>query len=152
RSVWPASPSRCPRRASCRRGLSEEAIWLARLVVRLLPNEPEGRGLLALMLHCEARRAARRGPDGAYVPLSEQDVALWSRALIDDAERELGVAGTRNAAGRFQLEAAIQPVHAHRAVPGRTDWDAIALFYEALVQHTGALGASASAPPVSVIA
>jgi len=124
-----------------RRGLSEEAIWLARLVVRLLPNEPEGRGLLALMLHCEARRAARRGPDGAYVPLSEQDVALWSHALIDDAERELAVAATRNAAGRFQLEAAIQSVHAHRAVTGRTDWDAIALFYEALVQHTGALGA-----------
>jgi len=123
------------------RGLSDEAIWLARLVVRLLPAEPEARGLLALMLHCEARRAARRGSDGAYVPLSEQDVARWSRALIDEAERELAAAATRDAAGRFQLEAAIQSVHAHRAVTGRTEWDAIALFYEALVQHTGALGA-----------
>src|SRR5262249_40373505 len=84
---------------------------------------------------------------GAYVPLSEQDVALWSRALIDDAERELAVAATRNAAGRFQLEAAIQSVHAHRAVTGRTDWDAIALFYEALVQHTGALGARVGRSP-----
>jgi len=62
-----------------RRGLAEEAIWLGRLVARLLPDEPEALGLLALMLHCEARRPARRDPAGAYVPLGRQDVALWSR-------------------------------------------------------------------------
>src|SRR5438445_857737 len=60
-----------------RRGLAEEAIWLGRLVVRLLPDEPEAHGLLALMLHCEARRGARRDAAGGYVPLTRQDVTLW---------------------------------------------------------------------------
>lgn len=124
-----------------RRGLAEEAIWLARLLVRLLPDEPESRGLLALVLHCEARRAARRGADGRYVPLSEQDVALWSGELIAEAEHELSLAATRQSPGRFQLEAAIQSVHAQRATTGETNWEAIALLYEGLVRHTPALGA-----------
>src|SRR5712692_3375427 len=80
---WDDAAGADPRRS----GLAEEAIWLARLVVQLAPNAPEARGLLALMLHCEARRPARRAPDGAYIPLSEQDVALWSRAMIDEAEQ-----------------------------------------------------------------
>jgi RNA polymerase sigma-70 factor (ECF subfamily) len=122
-------------------GLAEEAVWLARVLVRLLPDEPEARGLLALLLHCDARRAARRGPGGEYVPLSEQDVARWSRALADEAERELATAAAHGAMGRFQLEAAIQSVHAQRAVTGRTEWGAIALFYEALVRHSPTLGA-----------
>jgi predicted RNA polymerase sigma factor len=124
-----------------RRDLGTEAIWLARVVTRLLPGEPEARGLLALMLHCEARRPARRGRDGAFVPLSEQDVALWSRAMIDEAERELAAAATRGGVGRFQLEAAIQSVHAQRAATGRTDWEALALLYEGLVRHSDTLGA-----------
>src|SRR5262249_31838780 len=57
-----------------RRGLADEAIWLGRLVTRLLPSEPEALGLLALMLHCDARRAARRDDDGRYVPLDQQDI------------------------------------------------------------------------------
>src|SRR5262245_23393071 len=124
-----------------RRDLGAEALWLARLVTRLLPAEPEARGLLALTLHCEARRASRRGRDGAFVPLSEQDVALWSRPMIAEAERELTRAAAHQAPGRFQLEAAIQSVHAQRAVTGRTDWDAVALLYEGLVRHSDALGA-----------
>src|SRR5262249_8957602 len=72
-----------------RRGLAEEAIWLGRLVTRLLPDEPEALGLLALMLHCEARRPARRDADGAYVPLRDQDVTRWSRPMMDEAERLL---------------------------------------------------------------
>jgi RNA polymerase sigma-70 factor (ECF subfamily) len=123
------------------RGLADEAVWLARVLVRLLPNEPEAHGLLALLLHCEARRGARRGSDGAYVPLSEQDVARWSRPLIDEAEATLGAAAALGRIGRFQLEAAIQSVHAQRARTGRTEWEAIALFYEELVRHTPALGA-----------
>jgi predicted RNA polymerase sigma factor len=124
-----------------RRGLADEAIWLARLVVRAMPDQAETLGLLALMLHCEARRPARRGPDGAYVPLSEQDVSRWSRPLVDEAERLLHAAAALGAPGRFQLEAAIQSVHAHRAVSGRTQWQEIALLYEALVGRAPTLGA-----------
>jgi RNA polymerase sigma-70 factor (ECF subfamily) len=124
-----------------RQGLAEEAIWLGRLVEQLLPDEPEGQGLLALMLHCEARRAARRDADGSYVPLSRQDVALWSRPMIDEAEATLSRASEAKRPGRFQLEAAIQSVHARRAVTGRTDWEAIALLYEGLIRLAPTIGA-----------
>ncbi|MDW6022298.1 DUF6596 domain-containing protein [Mesorhizobium sp. BAC0120] len=122
-------------------GLTEEAIYLGRLIVKLLPDEPEAHGLLALMLHCEARRAARRSPGGAYVPLAEQDWALWSSALAEEAEKELALAAREGRMGRFQLEAAIQSVHAHRAVTGKTDWDAVALLYEGLVRLAPTVGA-----------
>jgi RNA polymerase sigma-70 factor (ECF subfamily) len=124
-----------------RRGLTAEAVWLARLVVDLLPGEPEACGLLALMLHCEARRDARRDPDGHYVPLSEQDVRAWSRDTIAEAERVLADAARAGVAGRFQLEAAIQSAHAYRAVSGRTAWDDIALLYEALLRIAPTVGA-----------
>lgn len=124
-----------------RRGLAEEAIWLGRLVVGLLPAEPEALGLLALMLHCEARRAARRDPAGRYVPLAEQDVARWSRAMMDDAEATLSAAARASAPGRFQLEAAIQSAHARRAATGRTDWEAIALLYQGLLLCAPTIGA-----------
>ena len=124
-----------------RQGLAEEAIWLGRLVTRLLPDEPEAAGLLALMLHCEARRTARRDADGGYVPLTDQDVARWSRAMIDEAEAMLRAASRVNRPGRFQLEAAIQSVHAQRAVTGLTDWGAIALLYEGLLRLAPTIGA-----------
>ncbi|UFP96290.1 RNA polymerase sigma factor [Gloeobacter morelensis] len=127
-----------------RRGLAAEAIWLSRLLVGLMPEEPEARGLLALMLHCEARRGARRNPGGAYVPLLEQDVTLWSHSMVEEAEQELARAATHRSIGRYQLEAAIQSVHAQRAVTGRTDWQAVALLYEHLVALTPALGAQVS--------
>jgi predicted RNA polymerase sigma factor len=122
------------------RDLAEEAIWLARVLLQLMPKEGEVRGLLALMLHCEARRAARRGPDGRYVPLSEQDSRQWSLPLIEEAERHLAEAASRGGTGRFQLEAAIQSVHAERARSGRTEWNAIMLFYEQLVRISPTLG------------
>jgi RNA polymerase sigma-70 factor (ECF subfamily) len=124
-----------------RRGLTGEAIWLGRLAAALLPDEPETHGLLALMLHCEARRGARRDAAGAYVPLAHQDVTQWSGPLIDEAEESLTRASQANRPGRFQLEAAIQSVHAHRAVTGRTDWEAIALLYEGLLQYAATVGA-----------
>src|SRR5258707_1701710 len=105
------------------RDLAEEAIWLARVLLQLMPSEAEVRGLLALMLHCEARRPARRGPDGRYVPLSEQDARQWSLPLIEEAERHLADASRYGRSGRFQTEAAIQSVHAERARSGRPDWD-----------------------------
>jgi predicted RNA polymerase sigma factor len=122
------------------RDLAEEAIWLARVLLLLMPGQAEVHGLLALMLHCEARRAARRGPDGRYVPLSEQNAQLWSISLIEEAERHLGEASSRGRAGRFQLEAAIQSVHAERARNGRIAWPAIMLFYEQLIRVSPTLG------------
>ena len=122
------------------RDLAEEAIWLARVLLQLMPREAEVRGLLALMLHCEARRTARRGQDGRYIPLSEQDAQLWSLPLIEEAERLLAETATFGRAGRFQLEAAIQSVHAERARSGRTEWAAIMLFYEQLIRISPTLG------------
>lgn len=122
------------------RDLAEEAIWLARVLLQLMPGEAEVQGLLALMLHCEARRPARRGPDGRYVPLSEQDPNQWSLLLVEEAERYLSEAFKLGRSGRFQLEAAIQSVHAERATTGRTDWAAITVFYEQLIRTLPALG------------
>jgi len=124
--------------------LADEAIWLARVLVQQMPDEPEARGLLALMLFCEARRAARRTKDGRYVPLSEQEPADWSAERIHEAERELSAAAALDRPGRFQLEAAIQSVHAERRTTGRTDWDAIATLYEHLVRLAPTLGARIS--------
>jgi RNA polymerase sigma-70 factor (ECF subfamily) len=123
------------------RGLAEEAIWLGRVLLEVLPNEPEVQGLLALMLHCEARQSARRSAEGRFVPLSDQDPARWNIAMIAEAERLLAHAATLSRLGRFQIEAAIQSVHAERARTGYTDWNAIALFYERLVQLSPTLGA-----------
>jgi predicted RNA polymerase sigma factor len=122
------------------RDLAEEAIWLARVLMQLMPGEGEVRGLLALMLHCEARRLARRGQDGRYVPLSEQDARQWSLPFIEEAEHHLTVASRYGRTGRFQLEAAIQSVHAERVRSGRTEWAAIMLFYERLIFISPTLG------------
>jgi RNA polymerase sigma-70 factor (ECF subfamily) len=116
-----------------RQGLLDEAVWLGRVVVGLLPEEPEGLGLLALMLYAGARRVARRSSSGDYVPLSEQDPALWDGAAIDEAERLLQQASSLGRIGRFQLEAAVQSVHAARRISGRTDWHAILELYDGLL-------------------
>jgi RNA polymerase sigma-70 factor (ECF subfamily) len=115
-----------------RRNLAAEAIWLGRLVVSLLPREPEALGLLALMLHAEARRAARRNAQGEYVPLAEQDPQAWDAQLIAEAEALLHTASRLGAVGRYQLEAAVQSAHMTRRFTGRTDWLAIERLYEAL--------------------
>ena len=123
------------------RGLSDEAIWLARVLHEVMPDEPEVLGLLALMLHCEARRSARRSAEGAFIPLTEQDPQLWNAQMIVEAEAHLSIAARMGRPGRFQLEAAIQSVHAERVRGNRTDWHAIALFYESLVQLSPTVGA-----------
>ncbi|ATU90359.1 RNA polymerase sigma factor [Phyllobacterium zundukense] len=124
-----------------RKGLALEAIDLCRMLLRLMPDEAEIRGLLALMLHCESRREARRNSTGAYVPLSEQDTEHWAKPMISEAEQLLKVAAQSGCVGRFQLEAAIQSVHAQRAITGHTNWEAIALLHEGLVVHTPTIGA-----------
>jgi predicted RNA polymerase sigma factor len=122
------------------RGLAEEGLWLVRLMVSQLPEEPEVRGLLALMLYCESRRAARRNAEGQYVPLGDQDCGLWNWQLIDEAERELARAAGASRVGRFQLEAAIQSVHAQRGRTGRTAWEAIQVFYDQLSRECPTAG------------
>jgi RNA polymerase sigma-70 factor (ECF subfamily) len=119
-----------------RRNLAEEAIWLGRLVASLLPQEPEALGLLSLMLHAQARRVARRDVEGRYVPLAEQDTALWDAAMIDEAESLLHGASVLGTIGRYQLEAAVQSAHVIRRDGGRADWAAIAHLYDALAQLT----------------
>jgi RNA polymerase sigma-70 factor (ECF subfamily) len=126
---------------STHHALAREAVALGRTLAELMPNEPEAHGLLALMLHCEARRDARYTRDGKFVPLDEQDTALWSRPMIDEAEKHLRTASARQRAGRYQLEAAIQSIHAHRAVSGSIDWKEIALLYEGLVRLAPTIGA-----------
>ena len=116
-----------------RRGHAAEAIWLGELVVGLLPDEPDAKGLLALMLYAESRKAARRDDRGRYVPLSEQDAGAWDSALIARAEALLREANSLEGVGRFQLLAAIQSVHATRRLTGRTDWDAIVQIYSTLL-------------------
>ncbi|HTZ66441.1 MAG TPA: DUF6596 domain-containing protein, partial [Roseiarcus sp.] len=118
------------------RNLAEEAIWLGRVAVSLTPDEPEAMGLLALMLYAHARREARRDTMGRYVPLSEQSVDRWDEEAIEEAEGLLKAAGGFGAPGRFQLEAAVQSVHAARRSTGATDWEAIALLYDALFALT----------------
>jgi RNA polymerase sigma-70 factor, ECF subfamily len=94
-------------------------------------------GLLALMLYAHSRREARRDGWGRYVPLSEQETGAWDQAAIEEAEGLLRAAGALGAPGRFQLEAAVQSVHAARRLSGTTDWPAIVVLYDALFALTG---------------
>jgi predicted RNA polymerase sigma factor len=120
-----------------RRELTGEALFLARLATELLPDEPEALGLLAFMLHAEARRGARRSADGEYIPLAEQDPALWDRRMIDEAEALLRRAGALRSIGRYQLEAALQSAHVDRHRTGRANWAAVVQLYDAVSAITG---------------
>lgn len=122
------------------RGVTEEAVFLGRTLVELLPKEPEAKGLLALMLYCEARRDARRDAHGCFVPLREQDPRRWARALIVEAEGLLTAAAAAARFGRFQCEAAIQSVHAQRAITGVVQHDALRTLYDLLWTHTPSVG------------
>jgi RNA polymerase sigma-70 factor (ECF subfamily) len=116
-----------------RRDLAEEAIFLCRVVTELLPEEPEALGLLALMLHAEARCAARRNSNGEYVPLAEQDVELWDGAMIGEAEELLRRAGMMASIGRYQLEGALQSAHVYRRRSGVANWEEVIQLYDALM-------------------
>jgi RNA polymerase sigma-70 factor (ECF subfamily) len=120
-----------------RRDLTEEAMFLARLVTELLPEEPEALGLLALMLHAEARRRARRNGDGEYVPLAEQDPALWDSQMIVEAEALLRRAGGVGSIGRYRLEAALQSAHVYRCRTGHANWAEVVQLYDVLFTLAG---------------
>jgi predicted RNA polymerase sigma factor len=122
--------------------LSDEARFLADLMVQLNPDKAEVLGLAACIALADARRPARVSDDGQYVPLDEQDCHRWDSRLINWGERLLQRAASLGQPGRFQLEAAIQSVHNHRAHSGLTDWQALALLYEGLMHRAPSVGAA----------
>ncbi len=115
-----------------RRELTGEALFLARLVSELMPDEPEALGLAALLFHAEARRPARRSETGDYVPLAEQDTSRWDKKLIVEADALLRRAGASESLGRYELEAALQSAHADRRLTGRNNWREVVALYDAL--------------------
>jgi RNA polymerase sigma-70 factor (ECF subfamily) len=117
---------------AARRDLTEEVMFLARLVTELLPTEPEALGLLALMLHAEARRCARRDANGEYVPLAEQDPSSWNGQMIAEAESLLLRASALGSVGRYQLEGALQSAHVHRCLTGQPNQAEVVQLYDAL--------------------
>ena len=117
-----------------RADLTSEAIRLARLLRRLLPEHGEIAGLLALMLLTDARRPARTTPDGALVPLAEQDRALWDRAQIEEGVGIIGDTLGRAAIGAYQLQAAIAAIHDEAPSDDETDWPQILALYDVLEQ------------------
>ena len=116
--------------------LMAEAIRLARLSAELLPADAETRGLLALMLLTDARRAARLSAQGDLVPLEGQDRALWNRVQIDEGVRILDDALAMRRPGPYQTQAAIAALHSTAATAGHTDWPQIAALYQALLRQT----------------
>jgi predicted RNA polymerase sigma factor len=112
-----------------RRDLANEAIRLARAVYNLLPDDGEVAGLLALMLLTDARRAARTGPDGELIPLTEQDRTLWDRNAISEGIEIITQTLSKGWIGSYQLQAAIAAVHDEAARAEDTDWPQILALY-----------------------
>jgi RNA polymerase sigma-70 factor, ECF subfamily len=113
-------------------GLCAEAIRLARILAALMPDEPEVAGLLALLLLTESRRSSRTRPDGSLVLLGEQDRTRWDRGLIEEGQAILRQCVRRNQPGPYQLQAAINAVHAVAATVDETDWSQIVELYDQL--------------------
>ena len=112
--------------------LSREAIRLGRLLVELMPDEPETKGLLALMLLTEARRPARTGADGSLVRLTDQDRTLWDRDLIVEGDELVRACLRLTGPGPYQIQAAIAAVHAATGTAAETDWSQIVSLYDHL--------------------
>ncbi|WP_322411251.1 RNA polymerase sigma factor [Microbacterium invictum] len=127
-----------------RPALRAEALRLAEVLAALSPDDPEVRGLLALLLHTESRRPARFA-GSTFVPLAEQDTRLWSTELRRRGDAELRRAAASGALGRFQLEAAISAVHSARAETGTTEWSAVVTLYRGLLQVAPSIGATIGA-------
>jgi len=113
--------------------LAAEAVRLGRLLVELMPDEPEARGLLALMLLGESRRPARVAADGSLVRLVDQDRTLWDQALKAEGQALVRECLRRNAPGPYQIQAAIAAVHSDAATAADTDWPAILALYDQLL-------------------
>ena len=117
-----------------RRDLAAEALRLARLLHRLLPEEAEVAGLLALMLLTDARRLARSGPGGELIPLDEQDRTRWDRPEIDEGVALLGATLPRGQIGPYQLQASVAAVHDEAPSTAATDWPQILALYTVLAR------------------
>ncbi len=115
-----------------RADLSAEAIRLGRVLVELMPDEPEAVGLLALMLLTEARRPARTGADGTLIRLADQDRSRWDSRLTAEGHELVRACLRRNQPGPFQIQAAIAAVHADAATSQATDWSQIVALYDQL--------------------
>lgn len=115
------------------RGLRTEAVRLARLLATLMPDEPEVAGLLALLLLTESRRAAQTLSDGSLVLLGEQDRGRWDRSLIEEGQAIVRRCLRRNQPGPYQLQAAINAVHADATTAEQTDWSQIVALYDQLL-------------------
>ncbi|WP_433356917.1 RNA polymerase sigma factor [Microtetraspora malaysiensis] len=114
--------------------LADEAIRLARMVQRLLPEDGEVTGLLALMLLTHARRAARTGPDGALIPMAEQDRSRWDADCVAEGVALISEALPRGDAGPYQVQAAIAALHDEAPNAEETDWPQVAALYEVLLR------------------
>jgi RNA polymerase sigma factor (sigma-70 family) len=117
--------------------LSSEAIRLARMVRRALPDDPEVAGLLALMLLTEARRPARTDAHGELIPLAEQDRTAWDADLIAEGDALIAAAWRRGSVGEYQVQAAIAALHDQAPVYEDTDWREILALYGLLERMTG---------------
>ncbi len=113
--------------------LSAEAIRLGRLMIELMPDEPEAKGLLALMLLADSRRRCRVTADGSLALLSDQDRSLWNRVLIDEGQALVRECLRINRPGRYQIQAAIQAVHSDAPSAAETDWRQILQLYDHLM-------------------
>ncbi|MEJ7688053.1 MAG: DUF6596 domain-containing protein [Variovorax sp.] len=127
-----------------RRGLTAEAIGLCRILCGLLPSEPEPLGLLALMLFCESRTAARRGPASEYVPLDLQDTGLWDAAMREEADHALQAAAGMQRLGAYQMEGAIQSAHCARRLGAQVPAEALLMLYDGLLALRPSIGARVS--------
>ena len=116
-----------------REDLCTEAVRLGRLLVELMPHEPEVMGLLALMLLVESRRATRVTADGDLVLLSDQDRSSWDRTLIAEGQAIVKECLRRNRPGPYQIQAAINAVHCDAPTAAQTDWRQILLLYDQLL-------------------
>ena len=114
-------------------GLCSEAIRLARILVTLMPDEPDAAGLLALLLLTESRRSSRTAADGSLVPLGEQDRSRWDQVLIEEGQQIVRACIRRNRPGPYQLQAAINAVHAEALSIEETDWFQIVALYDQLL-------------------
>jgi RNA polymerase sigma-70 factor (ECF subfamily) len=140
---WQLAPQGAPIES-----LSAEALHLALVLAELLPDEPEVLGLAALVCLSEARRRARRTADGAFIPLGEQDTALWDDVLIGRGEALLHRAHDYGRPGRFQYEAAIQSAHCTKASQGKVDMNALRKLHRALLRVAPSLGAAVASAAV----